>query len=80
MLFLGSITVIGTIVYQVMVENGSVNHTVLDITNAIWGGLIVSFFSLKLTFIFVSFLIFFNNKEEKEEKVVTPKLKENDNF
>lgn len=76
-LIIGFLTVITTIIFQVMIENKDVSELVLKITNGLWGGLVFIFFSLQLIFVFVSFLIFFNNAEANEEDLVhTPRINE----
>ncbi|MBD8135765.1 hypothetical protein IFR10_09450 [Bacillus sp. CFBP 13597] len=77
-LAIGFLTVICTIVYQVMLENDGVANGILQITNASWIGLIIMFFSLQLIFVFVSFVIFFKNTDhdKQTDSVYTPNLNE----
>lgn len=75
-LVIGFLTVVSTIVFQVMIENNGVSENVLNVTNGIWGFFVTLFFSLQLIFVFISFLIFFSNSEENEEEsVYTPPIK-----
>lgn len=76
-LIIGFLTVISTIVFQVMIENKGISEIVLNITNGIWGSLVIFFFSLQFIFVFVSFMIFFSNSDEDEESsVYTPTINE----
>lgn len=71
---IGFLTVICTIVYQVIMENKQLTDTVFRVINATWLGLLTMFFSLILIFIFVSFSIFFKNKDSDSDSapVYTP--------
>lgn len=74
-LLVGFLTVISTIIYQVMLSNGKVN---LDIMNSLWFSIVLLFFCMKLLFILIIFMILFNNKEsnkDDEVNVYTPELK-----
>lgn len=74
-LLVGFLTVISTIIYQVMLSNGKVS---LDIINSLWFSIVFLFFCMKLLFILIIFMILFNNKEndkKDERNVYTPKLK-----
>jgi hypothetical protein len=73
---IGFITVIWTIVYQVMYENKEVANKILQFTNASWIVLVVMFFCLQLTFVFISFAIFFKNTDENTQGVYTPNIDE----
>lgn len=75
-LLVGFFTIIITIIYQVMYSN-EINY--LDIINAIWFFTISLFFSMKILYILVIFLILFNNKDNDESgtDVYSPKLLNN---
>lgn len=75
-LLVGFFTIIITIIYQVMHSN-EINY--LDIINAIWFFTISLFFSMKILYILVIFLILFNNKDNDESgtDVYSPKLLNN---
>lgn len=65
----GFLTVIITIVYQVMLANKGVPELTLRITNSIWSGICVLYISLTILFVVVTFMIFLSNKEAKSQKV-----------
>jgi hypothetical protein len=72
---IGILTVLGTIVYQVMLENGGVAENILRYTNSIWLAFVFMFFSFQLIFVVVSFSIFFKNSDKDvENDVYTPML------
>lgn len=57
------ITVLTTIVYQVLLENESFSDTTLNIVNAFWLGITIVFLMLNVLFVLVSFMIFLSNKD-----------------
>ncbi|MFF2752786.1 hypothetical protein ACFVR1_03375 [Psychrobacillus sp. NPDC058041] len=59
----GFLTVLTTIVYQVLLENGTVVFVAMNIVNSIWIALFILFLSFSLLFVLISFLIFFKNTE-----------------
>lgn len=66
-LIIGFLTVVFTILYQVLIANGNIPKVILDLISAVWSGSVVMFISMNVIFIFLSFLIFFSNKEENED-------------
>ncbi|MGN8647900.1 hypothetical protein ACTNEO_05095 [Gracilibacillus sp. HCP3S3_G5_1] len=75
-LITGFLTVVLTIIYQVLIENGSVKVEVLGVINGFWAGLGIMFVAMNIIFVLVSFMIFFNNdKESGSNKVYNPKMK-----
>lgn len=76
-LLIGFLTVIITIVYQVLFTH---DGTYIDIINAIWFFFVSLFISMKILFILIIFMILFNNKEDdesdSENKIYNPRLKE----
>jgi len=78
-LIIGFLTVISTIVYQVFLANGQIPTMYLKIMNCCWSSLVIMFIFMNAIFIFVSFLVFFNNKEDQslieDKDVYTPQLK-----
>jgi hypothetical protein len=74
---IGVLTVILTIVYQVMLENKGVAEEILRYTNSAWVAIVLIFFSLQLIFVMISFSIFFKNSDESaSDNVYTPTLDE----
>lgn len=75
-LITGFLTISITIIYQVIMENAGLDKGVYDIVSAFWSSVLLMFISMNVIFILVSFLIFFNNKEENTDKytVYEPKL------
>ncbi|MDP1394780.1 hypothetical protein Q8G28_15450 [Lysinibacillus capsici] len=76
----GFLSVFLTIVYRVMLvnyENGGINEIYIKILSGFWSFLVLMFVSMNFLFIFISFLIFFSNKEQKtsEELTIKPQLK-----
>jgi hypothetical protein len=72
----GLLTIVITIIYQVFLENGSVEINILKVINAFWSSFVIMFIGMNILFILVSFLIFFNNKEQDEKEFVyIPTLK-----
>lgn len=69
-LITGFLTVLTTIIYQVLLENGSVVFVAMNIINSFWIMLFVLFLCFSLLFVLISFFIFFNNSEAKESKEV----------
>lgn len=65
----GFLTVIITIVYQVMLANKGVPEITLRITNSLWSGICVLYISLTILFVAVTFMIFLSNKEAQPQKV-----------
>lgn len=63
-LFFSFVTVIITIVYQVILENEGLNERVYNWANSIWASFTVMFLFFNVLFILTSFLIFFANDEE----------------
>lgn len=55
------ITVLITIIYQVLLENDGFSNLVLDTINAFWLGFTCVFLMLNVFFVLVSFMIFFAN-------------------
>lgn len=68
-LTVGFLTVITTIVYQVLLENGSVVTVLMKIINSVWISLFILFSSFSVLFVLITFLIFFKNTEEEPESV-----------
>ncbi|MCJ8007271.1 hypothetical protein ACFFF5_07175 [Lederbergia wuyishanensis] len=58
-LVIGFLTVITTIIYQVMLANDYVLLVIMKIINALWSSLLILFFSFSTLFVLISFLIFF---------------------
>lgn len=76
-LSVGILTVIVTIIYQVMLENKGVAEGILQYTNSVWVGLVLIFFSLQFIFVMVTFKIFFGNSDRSTEPdVYTPHIEE----
>lgn len=74
---IGFLTVLNTIIYQVILENQMVPTIIFRFTNAFWVSIVLMYFSLQLIFIFVTFTIFFNNgRPSTNEKVFTPHIDE----
>lgn len=65
----GFLTVVITIVYQVMLANKRIPEATLRVTNSIWSGMCVLYVSLTVLFVVVTFMIFLNNQEVKTQKV-----------
>lgn len=63
----GFVLVIGTIVYQVILEN-NMSINIMRAINSIWFGTLVLFLSFSILFITISFLIFFKNTGEDENE------------
>ncbi|APC46485.1 hypothetical protein B4065_0148 [Caldibacillus thermoamylovorans] len=80
-LIIGFLTVITTIVYQVMIENKNVSNLCLDLISSFWSSVCVMFICTIFLFTIISFLIFFNNKDEEynSNNVYNPQLKNNRN-
>ena len=66
----GFLTVLSTIVYQVLLLNESATFVLMNITNFIWISLFILFLSFSLLFVLISFVIFFNNSDVKENDEV----------
>lgn len=79
-LLTGFILVMITIIYQVLMENGEVAFSIMNITNAFWLFFLFIFLASSLLFIITSFIIFFENKDESEESQVNPGEITNPNF
>lgn len=62
----GFLTVIITIVYQVMLGNDEMSEWSLSIINSFWFGICVLYLSLTILFIVVMFMIFLNNTDDKK--------------
>ncbi|MBY0098772.1 hypothetical protein [Mesobacillus maritimus] len=71
-LLTGFILVITTIVYQVLLENGKVAFIIMNLINSLWLFLLFVFLAFSLLFILTSFIIFFQNKDEKDKNLVNP--------
>ncbi|TPE65926.1 hypothetical protein [Halalkalibacterium halodurans] len=65
-LTIGFITVIATIIYQVVLENGNASLSIQQIINAVWISLFFFYICISLMFICVTFLIFFNNSNDED--------------
>lgn len=76
-LIVGFLTVVTTIVYQVMIENKNVSNLCLDLVSSFWSAFCVMFVCMIFLFTVISFLIFFNNKDEEYDSynVYNPRLK-----
>ncbi|MDW0113853.1 hypothetical protein QT711_11700 [Sporosarcina saromensis] len=80
-LLTGFITVIITIIYQVLLENGSPSYEFMNILNSIWFVSFLLFISHSILFVLISFIIFFKNTEdEDEEDTVASGAIKNENF
>lgn len=65
----GFLTVITTIVYQVLLANKEIPELPLRITNSLWSGLFVLYISLTILFVTVTFMIFLSNTDDQQIKV-----------
>ncbi|MFD1707562.1 hypothetical protein ACFSCZ_12590 [Siminovitchia sediminis] len=79
-LITGFLTVITTIVYQVLLENILISLVVMRSINAIWSSLLILFFSFSTLFVLISFLIFFKNSDVPTKKDLEPGEVKNKNF
>lgn len=61
----GFLTVITTIVYQVMLANKEMSDFPLRLTNSLWSGFCVLYISLTILFVTVTFMIFLSNNDDK---------------
>lgn len=66
-LMTGFTTVIITIIYQVLLENGGPSTGFMNILNSIWFVSFLLFISHSVLFVLISFLIFFKNTEDEDE-------------
>ncbi|GIO26372.1 hypothetical protein J43TS3_09830 [Ornithinibacillus bavariensis] len=62
----GFITVVVTILYQVLLENGEVSNGFYNTISSIWSAATLMFIFMNFIFILVSLLIFFGNSEGNE--------------
>ncbi|MEV2320425.1 hypothetical protein ABNC55_20860 [Paenibacillus larvae] len=67
-LITGFLTVITTIVFQVVLENKGIGDVYLRSTNAAWAFFTLTFFMYQLNFILVLFSIFFSNTDKKTDQ------------
>lgn len=79
-LLVGFLSVVLTIVYQVLIANDPTNILLLNLFNSIWFLIVILFMSMQILFVLIIFIILFNNKEDesienKQKKVYVPKLK-----
>lgn len=65
----GFLTVITTIVYQVMLANKGLPETPLRITNSLWSGFFVLYIFLTILFVTITFMIFLNNSDDQSTPV-----------
>lgn len=61
----GFLTVITTIVYQVLLANKEIPETPMRITNSVWSGFCLLYISLTILFVTVTFMIFLSNTDEQ---------------
>ncbi|MGG1878150.1 hypothetical protein ABDI30_11355 [Paenibacillus cisolokensis] len=61
----GFLTVITTIVYQVMLANKGLPEMPLRITNSLWSGFFVMYILLTILFVTITFMIFLSNSEDQ---------------
>lgn len=80
-LMTGFTTVIFTIIYQVLLENGSLTFGFMNTLNSLWFGSFLFFISHSILFVLISFLIFFKNTEHEDEDIeVAPGTIRNKDF
>ncbi|MGE7091193.1 hypothetical protein ACQKII_06955 [Lysinibacillus sp. NPDC048646] len=75
----GFLTVFTSIIYRVLLVDPDTKLQYFKTISMIWSGFTLMFISMNFLFIFVSFLIYFNNKEEPSaaSNVFDPNRREN---
>ncbi|MBX4145954.1 hypothetical protein [Paenibacillus lautus] len=65
----GFLTVITTIVYQVMLANKGLPETPLRLTNSLWSGFVFLYIFLTVLFVTITFMIFLSNSDDQSTAV-----------
>ncbi|MER2170929.1 MAG: hypothetical protein ABS938_09855 [Psychrobacillus psychrodurans] len=76
----GFLTVLTTIVYRVLLENGSIVFVVMNVISSFWIAIFILFLCFSLLFVLISFFIFFKNSEVDESEEVHSGQLQNPSF